>query len=117
MSPDSIASIAAAIAAAGFGAWGARSARRTKRQETRDDFTAVTRELRTDLKSVKTELATQKADAALQQDQITGQWAAIRWLIDDRHSLVAHMRGAGMERPPSRPIPARARPFLDHIDG
>ena len=116
MSPDSIASIVAAVAAAGFGAWGARSARRTKRQENRDDFGLITKELRTDLTSVKAELATQKADAALQQDQITGQWAAISWLVADRQGLVGVIRAAGLKVPRPRPIPDRARPFLDHVE-
>ncbi|ARX81504.1 hypothetical protein SMD44_00902 [Streptomyces alboflavus] len=51
-----------------------------------------------------------------QQDQITGQGAAIAWLVDDRHSLVRTIRKAGLEPPLARPIPDRARPYLDHID-
>ena len=86
----------------------ARAARRTKRQEKRDDFTAIKDALNERIDDLKEDLVGQ-------QEQITGQGAAIAWLIDDRGRLVGYIRTAGMEPPAPRPIPARARPHLEHI--
>lgn len=98
----------AAVGAIG-GVVAARSARRTKRQETRDDFTVVKDALNERIDELKT-------TQAGQQEQLTGQGAAIAWLVTDRRGLVGYIRKAGLEPPAPRPIPARARPFLDHID-
>lgn len=87
----------------------ARSARRTKRQEKRDDFTTVTDRMDKEIKRQGNQLE-------VQQEQLTGQAAAISWLVVDRRSLVSYIRGRGFEPPAPRPIPERARPFLDHID-
>jgi len=87
----------------------ARAARRTKRQEKRDDFTTVTDRMDKEIKRLETRQGEQ-------QDQITGQGAAIAWLVDDRGRLVRYVRSIGGEPPAPRPIPARAMPFLDHID-
>lgn len=116
MGPDSIITVAATVVTGGFAAWGARSARRTKRQENRDDFTEIKRALNERIDGMKTDLSQQKSDLAGQQDQITGQGAAIAWLVTDRRSLVSTIRNAGLKPPSPRPIPERARPFLDHID-
>ncbi|MCX5598470.1 hypothetical protein OOK29_09995 [Streptomyces phaeochromogenes] len=109
MGPDSIITVAATVVTGGFAAWGARSARRTKRQEKRDDFTTVTARMDKEIKRQGNQLEEQ-------QEQLTGQGAAIAWLVDDRRSLVSYIRGRGLQPPAPRPIPARARPFLDHID-
>lgn len=98
-----------ALVATVGGVVSARSARRTKRQEARDDFTEIK-------KALKEQAAELKADLAVQQDQITGQGAAIAWLVTDRRSLVGVIRTAGLKVPQPRPIPQRARPYLDHID-
>lgn len=87
----------------------ARSARRTKRQEKRDDFTTVTDRMDKEIKRLETRQGEQ-------QEQLTGQAAAISWLVVDRRSLVGYIRGRGLEPPAPRPIPERARPYLDHID-
>lgn len=87
----------------------ARSARRTRRQDKRDDFTVVKDALNERIDDLKEDLAGQ-------QEQITGQGAAISWLVMDRRSLVGYIRKAGLEPPAPRPIPERARPYLDHID-
>lgn len=109
MGPDSIIAVAGAVVTGGFAAWGARSARRTKRQEKRDDFATVTERMDKEIKRQGHQLEEQ-------QDQLTGQAAAISWLVIDRRSLVSYIRGRGFEPPAPRPIPERARPFLDHID-
>lgn len=109
MGPDSFITVAATVVTGGFAAWGARSARRTKRQEKRDDFTTVTERMDKEIKRQGNQLEEQ-------QEQLTGQGAAISWLVVDRRSLVSYIRGAGLEPPAPRPIPERARPFLDHID-
>ena len=98
-----------ALVATVGGVVSARSARRTKRQEARDDFAVFT-------KALNERIAELKAEQAGQQDQITGQGAAIAWLVTDRQSLVGVIRGAGLKVPRPRPIPDRARPYLDHIE-
>lgn len=98
-----------AVVAAAGGVVSARSARRTKRQEKRDDFTVVKDALNERIDDLKKDLAGQ-------QEQITGQGAAISWLVVDRRSLVSYIRGRGLEPPAPRPIPERARPYLDSID-
>lgn len=87
----------------------ARSARRTKRQERRDDFTTVTDRMEKEIKRLETRQGEQ-------QEQLTGQGAAISWLVVDRRSLVSYIRGRGLEPPAPRPIPERARPHLEGID-
>lgn len=116
MSFDSIASVVGTVATGGLAAWAARSAKRTKRQENRDDFAAIKDALNERIDGMKSDLAQQKQDLAGQQEQITGQGAAISWLVVDRRSLVGYIRGAGMEPPMPRPIPDRAKPYLDSID-
>ncbi|MFD5566664.1 hypothetical protein [Streptomyces cadmiisoli] len=98
----------AAVGAVG-GAVAARSARRTKRQENRDDFTEIKKALNERIDDLKDDLAGQ-------QEQINGQGAAISWLVVDRRGLFAYIRNAGLEPPAPRPIPERARPYLEHID-
>ncbi|GGW98532.1 hypothetical protein [Streptomyces chartreusis] len=98
-----------AIVGAAGGVVAARSARRTKRQEKRDDFSVVTDRMDKELKR-------QGEKLDLQQEQLTGQGAAIAWLVDDRGRLVGYIRKAGLEPPAPRAIPARARPFLEHIE-
>lgn len=98
-----------ALIGTGGGVVAARSARRTKRQERRDDFTVVTDRM-------NAEIQRQGKQLQGQQEQITGQGAAIAWLVTDRRSLVSYIRGAGLEPPLQRPIPARARPYLDSLD-
>ncbi|MEU1497239.1 hypothetical protein [Streptomyces sp. NPDC005732] len=98
-----------AAASAAGGVVAARSARRTKRQERRDDFTVVTDRMDKEIKR-------QGAALEEQQEQITGQGAAISWLVVDRRSLVSYIRKSGLEPPLARPIPERARPYLDSID-
>lgn len=87
----------------------ARSARRTKRQERRDDFTTVTDRMEKEIKRLETRQGEQ-------QEQLTGQGAAISWLVVDRRGLVSYIRRSGLEPPAPRPIPVRARPFLEDID-
>jgi len=98
-----------AVVATVGGVVSARSARRTKRQERRDDFGVIKDALNERIDSLKTDLA-------VQQDQINGQGAAIAWLVSDRRSLVSTIRNAGLKPPIPRPIPDRARPYLDHIE-
>ncbi|MFJ4925252.1 hypothetical protein [Streptomyces sp. NPDC088736] len=98
-----------AVVAAAGGVVSARSARRTKRQEKRDDFTVVKDALNERIDDLKNDLTGQ-------QEQITGQGAAISWLVVDRRSLVSTIRAAGLKTPIPRPIPERARPYLDSID-
>ncbi|WP_328544567.1 hypothetical protein [Streptomyces europaeiscabiei] len=86
-----------------------RAARRTRRQERRDDFTAVKDALNERIDELK-------QTQSQQQEQLTGQGAAIAWLVGDRRSLVGYIRKAGMEPPAPRPIPVRAQPYLDHLD-
>jgi len=109
MSPETWASIGVSAVTGMCGVWAARAARRTPRQERRDDFTVIR-------DSLNQRIVALEHGAANQQDQITGQGAAISWLVTDRHSLVGYIRKAGLEPPAPRPIPIRARPFLDHID-
>lgn len=116
MSFDSIASVLGTVATGGLAAWAARSAKRTKSQERRDDFTTIKDALNERIDGMKSDLAQQKLDLAGQQEQITGQGAAIAWLVDDRRGLVSTIRTAGLTTPIPRPIPNRARPFLDSID-
>ncbi|MEU6984168.1 hypothetical protein ABZ946_12215 [Streptomyces sp. NPDC046324] len=75
--------------------------------EKREDFTAIRDNLQHQIDGLK-------ADAAGRQDRISGQATTISRLVTDRHSLVGHIRRAGPEPPAPRPIPVRARPFLDH---
>ncbi|MFC5802819.1 hypothetical protein [Streptomyces formicae] len=105
-----------ALIGAGGAVGAARSARRTKRQEKRDDFTTITDRMEREITRQGGEIQGLKAESATQQDQIIGQGAAIAWLVTDRHSLVGYIRKSGLEPPAPRPIPIRARPFLDHID-
>lgn len=98
-----------AVVAAAGGVVSARSARRTKRQEKRDDFSVVTDRMDREIKRLETRQSEQ-------QDLMTGQGAAISWLVVDRRSLVSYIRGRGLEPPAPRPIPDRARPYLDAID-
>ncbi|KAB1146843.1 hypothetical protein F7R91_14805 [Streptomyces luteolifulvus] len=109
MSPDAFITVGATVLSGGFAAWGARSARRTRRQENRDDFAAIKDALNERIDGMK-------QDLAVQQEQITGQGAAIAWLVTDRRSLVSTIRNAGLKPPAPRTIPERARPYLDHID-
>ncbi|MEU5192744.1 MULTISPECIES: hypothetical protein [Streptomyces] len=98
-----------ALVGAAGGVVAARSARRTKRQENRDDFTEIKKALNERIDELK-------VTQAGQQEQLTGQGAAIAWLVTDRRGLVAYIRGSGLEPPAPRPIPERARPYLEHID-
>jgi hypothetical protein len=98
-----------AVVAAAGGVVSARSARRTKRQEKRDDFTEIKKALNERIDDLKDDLTGQ-------QEQITGQGAAISWLVVDRRGLVSYIRTAGLEPPAPRPIPDRAKPYLDSID-
>jgi hypothetical protein len=98
-----------AVVAAAGGVVSARSARRTKRQEKRDDFTEIKKALNERIDDLKDDLTGQ-------QEQITGQGAAISWLVVDRRSLVSYIRKSGLEPPAPRPIPDRAKPYLDSID-
>ncbi|MEU0393798.1 hypothetical protein ABZ208_13645 [Streptomyces sp. NPDC006208] len=109
MSPETWASIGVSAVTGVCGVWAARAARRTPKQERRDDFLVIRDSL--NLRIDKLE-----RDHAEQQDQITGQGAAISWLITDRHSLVGYIRKSGLEPPAPRPIPLRAQPFLNHVD-
>ncbi|MFM9777106.1 hypothetical protein [Streptomyces scabiei] len=86
-----------------------RAARRTRRQENRDDFTEIKKALNERIDELK-------ATQAAQQEQLTGQGAAISWLVVDRRGLVGYIRGRGLEPPAPRPIPERARPHLEHLD-
>jgi membrane protein implicated in regulation of membrane protease activity len=86
-----------------------RAARRTRRQERRDDFTVVTNRMDKEIKRLETRQGEQ-------QEQLTGQGAAISWLVVDRRGLVSYIRQAGLEPPAPRPIPHRARPYLEHIE-
>lgn len=116
MNPETWASVGVSIATAGAGVWAARSARRTPKQERRDDFTAVTEQQGKAIERLEKRIERGEVEAEKQRDQITGQGAAISWLVTDRHSLVGYIRKAGLEPPAPRPIPIRARPYLDHID-
>lgn len=116
MNAETWASIGVSVATAGAGLWAARSARRTPKQERRDDFVAVTEQQGRAIVRLEQRIERGEAEAERQRDQITGQGAAISWLVTDRHSLVGYIRKAGMEPPAPRPIPPRARPYLDHID-
>jgi hypothetical protein len=106
---NAIASVVGTVATGGLAAWAARSAKRTKPQERRDDFTTVTDRMDKEIKRLETRQAEQ-------QEQITGQGAAISWLVVDRRSLVHTIRTGGLKVPVPRPIPDRARPYLDSID-
>ena len=86
-----------------------RAARRTRRQERRDDFTEIKKALNERIDELKD-------TQAGQQEQLTGQGAAIAWLVTDRRSLVGYIRKSGLEPPAPRPIPPRAQPYLEHLD-
>ena len=116
MTVDTWVQAALAVVGAGGGVVAARSARRTKRQERRDDFTVVTDRMEREIGRQGERIDELESDALVKQEQITGQGAAISWLVVDRRSLVVYIRKAGMEPPAPRPIPDRARPYLDHID-
>ncbi|MFI5473236.1 hypothetical protein ACIA6D_23720 [Streptomyces cacaoi] len=116
MSPDNFITVGATLITGGFAAWGARSARRTKRQEKRDDFTVVTERMERELGRQGERIDELETDSVVKQEQITGQGAAISWLVVDRRGLVATIRGAGLKPPMPRPIPDRARPYLDHVE-
>lgn len=105
-----------ALVGTGGGIVAARSARRTKRQERRDDFIAVTEQQGKAITRLEKRLEARETEAEEQRDQMTGQGAAISWLVIDRRNLVSYIRGRGLEPPAPRPIPDRARPFLDSID-
>ncbi|MDX3549523.1 hypothetical protein PV724_44415 [Streptomyces europaeiscabiei] len=109
MTMDTWIQAALAVVGTAGGVVAARSARRTKRQEKRDDFTAVTDRMDKEIKRLETRQSEQ-------QEQLTGQGAAIAWLVDDRGRLVRYVRSIGGEPPVPRPIPARALPYLEHID-
>lgn len=116
MSVDTWMQGAMAVVATAGGVVSARAARRTKRQERRDDLALVTARMDKDIERLERRVERQENDLAGQQEQITGQGAAIAWLVDDRRSLVVYIRGAGLEPPLQRPIPERARPYLESID-
>lgn len=118
MTPDVnvIASILGTVATGGLAAWAARSAKRTKPQEKRDDFSVVTARMDKDIERLERRVGQQEEDLVGQQEQITGQGAAISWLVVDRRSLVGYIRKSGLEPPAPKPIPERARPYLDSID-
>lgn len=118
MTPDvtGIAQVLGTVATGGLAAWAARSAKRTKSQERRDDFTTVTARMDKNIERLERRIEQQEDESAAQQEQIIGQGAAIGWLVSDRRNLVGYIRGAGLEPPLARPIPERARPFLDSID-
>ncbi|GGV45545.1 hypothetical protein [Streptomyces spectabilis] len=109
MGTETIASVVVTAVTGICGLWAARAARRTPRQERRDDFTVVTNRMDRDIERLE-------GRQREQQDQITGQGAAISWLVVDRRSLVRTIRKAGLDPPLAKPIPERARPYLDHID-
>lgn len=116
MTVDTWIQAALALIGTAGGVVAARSARRTRRQEKRDDFTVVTERMDKDITRLERRLEQQEAESEAQQEQITGQGAAISWLVVDRRSLVGYIRKAGLEPPAPRPIPDRARPYLDHIE-
>ncbi|MFD7609732.1 hypothetical protein [Streptomyces sp. NPDC059828] len=93
----------------------ARSARRTRRQEKRDDFTAVTKEIRTSLRDVRKELAEQKAESERQAEHITDQALALSWLHGRLRDFASSLRRASIQPPVGEPIPERARKYI-HID-
>lgn len=105
-----------AVVAASGGVISARAARRTKRQERRDDFTVVTDRMEREIGRQGQRIDELESDTATQQEQITGQGAAISWLVVDRRSLVGYIRKSGLEPPAPRAIPERARPYLDSLD-
>ena len=105
-----------ALIGTGGGVVAARAARRTKRQERRDDFTEIKTALNERIDDLKEDIAGQQAQITGQQEQITGQGAAISWLVVDRRGLVSTIRTAGLKVPVPRPIPDRARPYLDHVE-
>jgi chromosome segregation ATPase len=116
MNPETWASIGVTSVTAVVGLFAGRAARRSKRQESRDDFTTVTKEIRTSLTEVKTELAKQKAETEKQAERITDQALALGWLQHRLREIVSHVRDRGMELPAaSEPIPERARKHI-HID-
>lgn len=115
MNAETWASIGVSAVTGLSGVWAVRAARRTPRQEKRDDFTVVTKEIRTSLADVKKELAAQKAESARQDDRITDQALALEWLQRRLRDILARVRQAGLEVPPAEPIPERARKHI-HID-
>jgi len=115
MNVETWASVGVSVATGVCGVWAARAARRTPRQEKRDDFTVVTKEIRTSLTEVKKDLAEQKAESARQDERITDQSLALEWLQRRLRDILARVRQAGLEVPPAEPIPERARKHI-HID-
>jgi hypothetical protein len=118
MTPDAnaIASILGTVATGGLAAWAARSAKRTKPQERRDDFTEIKTALNERIDDLKEDIAGQQVQITGQQEQITGQGAAISWLVVDRRVSSARSATSGLVPPSPRPIPDRARPYLDHVE-
>ena len=116
MTVDTWIQAALAVVGTAGGVVAARSARRTKRQERRDDFTEIKKALNERIDDLKEDVVGQQVQITGQQEQLTGQGAAIAWLVDDRGRLVGYIRTAGLEPPAPRPIPARALPYLNHID-
>jgi hypothetical protein len=74
------------------------------------------KELRVDLKNVKSELGEQKAEAREQRKRLAGQDFAIRYLTGWVRGLYSDMRRTGIEPPaPPQPMPTEVRQYLDDI--
>ncbi|MFD7554103.1 hypothetical protein ACFV9E_06135 [Streptomyces sp. NPDC059835] len=109
MNADTWVQIGAGTATTVAAAFVGRAARRTRRQENRDDFTAVKDALNERIDELKEDVDEQR--------QLVGDQAeALNYLVVRVRSLVSYIRKAGLEPPPSPPMPDRVRDYLHHID-
>jgi hypothetical protein len=95
-------------------AWAAK--RVTPRQDTREDFTLITGNLRQDVTDLKKDLAGHKVELTETQRKVDEYEDVTRWLARWFRSCVGVMRESHLDIPPRpTPEPARAAEFLHDI--
>lgn len=107
MSLDITTIVVAALTAGGTLGVG-RAARRSPRQERRDDFDKATARLDKDIERLEVRITRQ-------DNQISGQSAAISYLHGMVRSLTRFARTSGLEPPAPAQPPEEAKPFLYDI--
>lgn len=116
MTMDTWITAAMALVSTVGGVAAARSARRTKAQERRDDFVAVTRQMRGTIQRLERRMEVREAEAEEQRQRIRQQDVAIGWLVNRVRGLTSYIRKSGLEPPAGEPIPPEAREYLHFLE-
>lgn len=123
MNVDTWVQVGAGTATTVAAAWVGRAARRTRRQESRDDFTAVSRQQAAINKQqaeaigrLENRVRLREEEAEAQRERIAEFDEGVAWLLTRVRDLVTAIRKTGAEPPPARPMSARAARILERSD-